>query len=139
MAEQEVHPIIKMEQNFLAELAETVLKMAQALLLQAMAQAEAGVLGQHPQMTLYLAQAERGAGGYIYIEYGGSSGGGGTAGEFLTKTIVPPSNSVDVIVGKGGNTETGDGTGGISILAQAEQGAAPKETMAEWTKCPWRY
>lgn len=57
-----------------------------------------------------------GAGGYIYIEYGGSSGGGGTAGEFLTKTIVPPSNSVDVIVGKGGNTETGDGTGGISIF-----------------------
>ncbi len=55
-----------------------------------------------------------GAGGYIYIEYGGSSGSGGTAGEFLTKTITPPSSSVDIVVGKGGDVDTGDGSGGTS-------------------------
>ena len=49
-----------------------------------------------------------GASGYIYIEYGGSNGGGGTSGEYISKTIynLKPGSEIPVTIGKGGKTGT---------------------------------
>ena len=53
-----------------------------------------------------------GAAGYIYLEYGGTNGGGGTTGEFITKTITNLKAGVEIKldVGKGGDN-AGDGAG----------------------------
>lgn len=52
-----------------------------------------------------------GASGYIYIEYGGSNGGGGTAGEFISKRInVKPSTEMTIHIGKGADNANGGQT-----------------------------
>lgn len=52
-----------------------------------------------------------GASGYIYIEYGGSNGGGGTAGEFISKRInVKPSTEMTIHIGKGVDNANGGET-----------------------------
>lgn len=52
-----------------------------------------------------------GASGYIYIEYGGSNGGGGTAGEFISKRInVKPSTEMTIHIGKGADNANGGET-----------------------------
>lgn len=54
-----------------------------------------------------------GASGYIYIEYGGSNGGGGTSGEYISKTLynLKPGSEIPITIGKGGKTGTAvDGT-----------------------------
>ncbi len=54
-----------------------------------------------------------GASGYIYFEYGGTNGGGGTSGEMITKLITNlKSNTViGINIGSGGDNTTGDGNG----------------------------
>ncbi len=51
-----------------------------------------------------------GASGYIYVEWGGSNGGGGTAGELIQKTYTNIDNSNRVMkirIGRGGGITTG--------------------------------
>ncbi len=65
-----------------------------------------------------------GASGYIYIEYGGSNGGGGTAGEFISKRInVKPSTEMTIHVGRGV-----DGADGGETYATYEIGGNKTET-----------
>ncbi len=54
-----------------------------------------------------------GASGYIYFEYGGSNGGGGTAGEMITKIItnIKGGTELKINIGEGGDNSTGDGNG----------------------------
>jgi len=54
-----------------------------------------------------------GASGYIYFEYGGTNGGGGTAGELVTKLItnLKSGTVIGINVGEGGDNATGDGNG----------------------------
>ncbi len=54
-----------------------------------------------------------GASGYIYFEYGGTNGGGGTVGEMITKTItnIKAGSEIKINVGEGGSNVTGDGNG----------------------------
>ena len=52
-----------------------------------------------------------GASGYIYIEYGGSNGGGGTAGEFISKRInIKPSTEMTIHIGRGADNANGGET-----------------------------
>ncbi len=53
-----------------------------------------------------------GAAGFIYFEYGGSNGGGGTVGEYIQKIVnVKPGTEVKIDVGAGGESMSGDGNG----------------------------
>ena len=53
-----------------------------------------------------------GAAGYIYFEYGGSNGGGGTAGEYVQKVInVKQGTDMNINIGAGGNSLSGSGNG----------------------------
>ena len=52
-----------------------------------------------------------GAAGYIYFEYGGSNGGGGTAGEFISKRInIKPSTEMTIHIGRGADNANGGET-----------------------------
>lgn len=73
----------------------------------------------------------QGADGYIYIEYGGTNGGGGTAGEFVSYKLlsnVKPSTDMTITIGEGG--ENGDGSatsvtyesGGKKVTVSAKGG-----------------
>lgn len=59
-----------------------------------------------------------GAAGYIYFEYGGSNGGGGTSGEMITKLItnIKGGTEIKINVGDGGDNSTGDGNGKSSSI-----------------------
>lgn len=73
-----------------------------------------------------------GTSGYIYIEWGGSNGGGGTIGEIVKKSVNnldpdPKNRIMKIVVGKGGGIvvednpdnkegEGADGNGGISSI-----------------------
>ncbi len=54
-----------------------------------------------------------GAGGFIYFEYGGTNGGGGTSGEIVTKLItnLKSNTTIGINIGEGGDNATGDGNG----------------------------
>ncbi len=56
-----------------------------------------------------------GASGYIYFEYGGTNGGGGTTGELVTKYIsnLKAGTEIPITIGDGGKV-TGDGNGTAS-------------------------
>ena len=62
----------------------------------------------------------RGANGYIYIEWGGTNGGGGTAGE-IVQGILTNFDMADrkmiINIGKGGDSSTGDGNGNTTTLS----------------------
>lgn len=61
-----------------------------------------------------------GAGGYIYIEWGGSNGGGGTIGEFVQKTLTnfePDNRKMIINIGKGGKSSTNGGKGGDTSIS----------------------
>ncbi len=65
-----------------------------------------------------------GASGYIYIEYGGSNGGGGTAGEFISKRInIKPSTEMTIHIGRGV-----DGANGGETSVTYEVGGNKTET-----------
>ncbi len=59
-----------------------------------------------------------GAAGYIYFEYGGSNGGGGTMGEMKTQIIsnLKTGTQIDINIGEGGDNATGDGSGGATSI-----------------------
>ncbi len=61
----------------------------------------------------------KGANGYIYIEWGGTNGGGGTAGE-IVKGVLTNFDGTDrkmiINIGKGGSSIVGDGNGGTTTL-----------------------
>ncbi len=62
-----------------------------------------------------------GADGYVYIEYGGTNGSGGTAGEFVyykTLTNVKPSTDMQINIGEGGD----NGDGGITSVTYESGG-----------------
>ncbi len=59
-----------------------------------------------------------GASGYIYFEYGGSNGGGGTAGEMITQIIsnLKTGTKIDINVGAGGDNSVNNGKGGSTTI-----------------------
>ncbi len=71
-----------------------------------------------------------GAAGYIYFEYGGSNGGGGTMGEMITKllTNIKAGTEMQIKIGKGGDNAAG-GTGGETSI-QYQSGASTKTIKA---------
>ena len=71
-----------------------------------------------------------GASGYIYFEYGGSNGGGGTMGEMITKllTNIKAGTEMQIKIGKGGDN-AGDGNGGETSI-QYQSGASTKTLTA---------
>lgn len=61
-----------------------------------------------------------GAPGYIYIEWGGTNGGGGTNGEIVQKILTNfdmNDRKMLINIGKGGNSLTGDGNGGSTVVS----------------------
>ena len=61
-----------------------------------------------------------GANGYIYIEWGGSNGSGGTAGEIVQGVLTNFDGSdrkMMINIGKGGSNSSGDGNGGVTALS----------------------
>lgn len=71
-----------------------------------------------------------GASGYIYFEYGGSNGGGGTMGEMITKllTNIKAGTEMQIKIGKGGDNST-NGIGGETSI-QYQSGASTKTIKA---------
>ncbi len=71
-----------------------------------------------------------GASGYIYFEYGGSNGGGGTMGELVTKYIsnIKAGSEMQIKIGKGGDN-VADGKGGETSV-QYQSGATTKTVSA---------
>jgi len=59
-----------------------------------------------------------GASGYIYFEYGGSNGGGGTAGEMITSIIsnLKSGTKIDINIGAGGDNSINNGKGGTTSI-----------------------
>ena len=72
-----------------------------------------------------------GASGYIYFEYGGTNGGGGTAGEILTKTItnLKAGTEIKINVGEGGDIAS-SGNGAPSTI-EYQGGSTPKTLSAK--------
>ena len=72
-----------------------------------------------------------GVSGYIYFEYGGTNGGGGTAGELVTKTItnLKAGTEIKIWAGKGGENATGDGNGAETKI-EYQAGASTKTLTA---------
>ncbi len=62
----------------------------------------------------------KGANGYVYIEWGGTNGGGGTGGE-IVQGIITNFDGADrkmlINVGKGGNSLTESGNGGTTTIS----------------------
>ena len=71
-----------------------------------------------------------GASGYIYFEYGGTNGGGGTVGEMVTKllTNIKGGTEIKINVGDGGDNATGDGSGKASSIEY--QGGSTTKTLS---------
>ena len=59
-----------------------------------------------------------GAGGFIYFEYGGTNGGGGTSGEMITKLItnLKSNTAIGISIGSGGDNSTGNGNGNNTVI-----------------------
>ncbi len=72
-----------------------------------------------------------GAAGYIYFEYGGSNGGGGTMGELVTKYIsnIKAGSEMQIKIGKGGDNST-NGIGGQTTV-QYQSGSSTKTVSAK--------
>ena len=72
-----------------------------------------GGAGSRDEHDTTFGMGASGAAGYIYFEYGGSNGGGGTAGEMITKllTNIKGGTEIKINVGDGGDNSTGDGNG----------------------------
>lgn len=71
-----------------------------------------------------------GAAGYIYFEYGGTNGGGGTVGEMVTKLVtnIKGGTEIKINVGDGGDNATGDGSGKASSIEY--QGGSTTKTLS---------
>ena len=62
----------------------------------------------------------RGANGYIYIEWGGTNGGGGTNGEIVQRILTNfdmNDRKMLINIGKGGSNSSGDGNGGNTTIS----------------------
>ncbi len=72
-----------------------------------------------------------GVSGYIYFEYGGTNGGGGTTGELVTKTItnLKAGTEIKIWAGKGGETASGNGNGAETKI-EYQAGASTKTLIA---------
>ncbi len=79
----------------------------------------------------------KGANGYIYVEWGGTNGGGGTVGEIVKKTYTnldpdPKNRVIDIKIGLGGGAKSSDyefdvneginGNGGITSTSMISNG-----------------
>ncbi len=72
-----------------------------------------------------------GASGYVYFEYGGTNGGGGTTGELITRTItnLKAGTEIKIWAGAGGEATTGTGNGADSKI-EYQAGASTKTLSA---------
>ncbi len=62
----------------------------------------------------------KGANGYVYIEWGGTNGGGGTNGEIIQKVLTNfdgNDRKMIVNIGKGGDSSVNDGKGGDTTVS----------------------
>ncbi len=62
----------------------------------------------------------KGANGYIYVEWGGTNGGGGTVGEFTQKVLTnfdQTDRKIVINIGKGGDSSINNGIGGETSIS----------------------
>ncbi len=67
----------------------------------------------------------KGANGYIYVEWGGSNGGGGTMGEFTQKVLTnfdQTDRKMIIKIGKGGDSSINNGIGGETSISAKSGG-----------------
>ncbi len=67
----------------------------------------------------------KGANGYIYVEWGGSNGGGGTMGEFTQKILTnfdQTDRKMIIKIGKGGDSSINNGIGGETSISAKSGG-----------------
>ncbi len=78
-----------------------------------------------------------GASGYIYVEWGGSNGGGGTAGEIVQKTLTnfeQNDRKMVINIGKGGDSSINGGKGGDTNISVKSGGKNVAITARGGTK-----